>query len=177
MTNKTIKGFLPKNWGPHAWMMLHAIALAYPDNPTIQDKENYRSFYSGLKYILPCFKCRNNLKKHSAKVNINNYLTNSTTLHKWITTIHNMANSAYGGSQFTEEKSKKFHLSWLQDPSYVAISPITIDKNPMDTYEKRMIKVRPTKPESMSKTKMIGMCIAISVLIIIVHFIISRYFK
>ena len=176
MTDTNMKGFLPKNWGPHAWMMLHAVALSFPDKPTIQDKENYRTFFSSLKYILPCFKCRNNLKQHSRQVDINNFLKNSTTLHKWVTTMHNMANATYGGNQYTEEESKKYHLAWLKDANYVAIQPITIDEDPIDTYEKRKIRI-PSKSQGMSKSKMIGMCVAISVLIIIVHFIISRYFK
>jgi hypothetical protein len=177
MINNFEKGFLPKLWGPHAWMFLHSVALSYPDNPSVTDKENYRTFYSSLKYILPCFKCRNNLKKHIEKVNINNYLKDSNSLHKWITTMHNMANASYGGKQYTYEESKKYHLSWLTNQNYVAIPPITINEDPMDTYEKRKIKGGHTKSEGMSKMKMIGMCIAISVLIIIVHFIISRYFK
>ena len=90
--------------------------------------------------------------------------------------MHNMANATYGGTQYTEEESKKYHLAWLKDANYVAIPPITIDEDPMDTYEKRKIRI-PSKSQGMSKSKMIGMCVAISVLIIIVHFIISRYFK
>jgi hypothetical protein len=177
MTDTNMKGFLPKNWGPHAWMMLHAVALAFPNKPTIQDKENYRTFFSSLKYILPCFKCRNNLKQHTRKVDINNFLKNSSTLHKWVTTMHNMANASYGGTQYTEEESKKFHLTWLNDPNYTAIPPITIDEDPMDVYESRKIRVQSTKSQGMTKSQMIGMCIAISVLIIITHFVISRYFK
>lgn len=115
------KGFLPQNWGPFAWMMLHSVALGYPDNPTIEDKLNYKMFYSNIKNILPCITCRLNFRKHSEQLNIDNYLTNSYTLHEWVTKIHNITASTYNGKQASEEKSRKYHLNWLTDPNFIAI--------------------------------------------------------
>lgn len=115
------KGFLPENWGPFAWMTLHAVALGYPDNPTIEDKLNYKMFYSNIQNILPCIKCRVNLKKHTKEINIDNYLTNSYKLHEWVTKIHNLSASTYNGRQVSEKISRNFHLNWLQDPNFIAL--------------------------------------------------------
>lgn len=143
------KGFLPQNWGPFAWMMLHSVALGYPDNPTIEDKLNYKMFYSNLKNILPCITCRINLKKHSEKINIDNYLTNSYTLHEWVTKMHNMAASTYGGKQVSEEKSRKYHLNWLTDPNFIAID----DKNSIFNKKLDNLKKKEETCESQCELK------------------------
>ena len=39
----------PEVWGPGAWLFLHTISLNYPTNPTYEDKENYKTFFTSLK--------------------------------------------------------------------------------------------------------------------------------
>ena len=34
-----------KVWGPHAWKFLHTITLNYPENPTDQNKADYKHFF------------------------------------------------------------------------------------------------------------------------------------
>ena len=58
----------PKIWGEHAWIFLHTITLNFPENPTFEDKHNYKTFFESLKYILPCPTCREHYKE-----NINKY--------------------------------------------------------------------------------------------------------
>ena len=53
-----------KDWGPGAWSFIHYVALAYPENPTGEDKENYKMFYANLINVLPCQKCALNYQKH-----------------------------------------------------------------------------------------------------------------
>jgi hypothetical protein len=36
-------------WGKHVWKALHYIAMGYPDNPTDQQKKDYKKFYTLLK--------------------------------------------------------------------------------------------------------------------------------
>ena len=33
-----------KIWGPHAWIFLHSITMAYPENPTDNDKKYMKIF-------------------------------------------------------------------------------------------------------------------------------------
>ena len=66
-TNKDFNsndGMLTSVWGPVMWHMLHTISFNYPVNPTEKDKKNYYKFFKGLSNILPCGKCRDNLKKN-----------------------------------------------------------------------------------------------------------------
>ena len=46
---------------------LHIISFNYPVNPTKEDKKNYKKFIFGLKDILPCKYCRDNLKENFTK--------------------------------------------------------------------------------------------------------------
>ena len=55
-------GMLTKIWGPSLWHFLHVMSFNYPVNPSKEDKENYRNFLCNLRHVLPCGKCRKNLK-------------------------------------------------------------------------------------------------------------------
>jgi hypothetical protein len=61
-------GMLTTIWGPGMWHSLHTISFNYPVKPTCDDKRNYRNFILNLEYILPCGKCRKNLKKNFKKL-------------------------------------------------------------------------------------------------------------
>lgn len=82
----------PKIWGPHGWKFLHYVSLGYPDNPTEEDKRNYKDFFTSLRYVLPCEKCAQNYKHNLAKYPIDNHLHNRDTLFKWAIDVHNEVN-------------------------------------------------------------------------------------
>jgi len=46
-----------KTWGPYGWKFMHMVALAYPNSPTNEDKENYKTFFTILGNVLPCQLC------------------------------------------------------------------------------------------------------------------------
>ena len=52
----------PEIWGPHAWIFLHSVTLAYPENPTNIDKKNFELFFNSMQPIIPCQKCSNHYK-------------------------------------------------------------------------------------------------------------------
>ena len=52
----------PKSWGPHFWFMMRCIAHNYGEYPSSSEKRVTEDFYTNLKYLLPCNKC----KKHYA---------------------------------------------------------------------------------------------------------------
>lgn len=54
----------PALWGPKYWAMLHAAADAAPpeDEITKEEQEAFEKLLDALPYILPCTKCRENLK-------------------------------------------------------------------------------------------------------------------
>jgi hypothetical protein len=55
-------------WGPSTWHMLHTMSFNYPVSPTCDEKKQYRNFILSLKHVLPCGKCRENLKKNLIKL-------------------------------------------------------------------------------------------------------------
>ena len=57
-------GMLTTVWGPGIWHYLHTMSFNYPVNPTQEEKRHYRDFVLGLRYVLPCGKCRKNLVKN-----------------------------------------------------------------------------------------------------------------
>ena len=64
----------PEIWGPHAWQFLHSITLSYPDNPTLEDKNNHAQFFNSLKDILPCQKCQDHFTQNLQENPVENYV-------------------------------------------------------------------------------------------------------
>lgn len=80
----------PDLWGPKMWYSLHTITFYYPDNPTIEEKNNFFNFFYSLQYVIPCTKCRNHYKELLLKKPIN--VNSKTELSKWLIDIHNEVN-------------------------------------------------------------------------------------
>ena len=77
-------------WGPPAWLFLHTITLNYPDNPTLEDKDNFRIFFNSLKNVLPCDKCKDHYAQNIIETPIQ--LDSKKDLVKWLIEIHNKVN-------------------------------------------------------------------------------------
>ena len=56
-------GMLTTVWGPGMWHYLHTMSFNYPVRPTCDEKRHYQSFVLNLQHVLPCGKCRRNLRK------------------------------------------------------------------------------------------------------------------
>jgi hypothetical protein len=61
-------GMLTTVWGPSMWHYLHTMSFNYPNHPTEENKKHYRDFILNLENVLPCGKCRKNLKKNFKKL-------------------------------------------------------------------------------------------------------------
>lgn len=97
----------PDVWGPHGWKFLHFVALAYPNEPTEENKKNYKQFFELLQYMLPCSLCANNYKDH-----INNdfplndeVLKNKDNFVKWTIDIHNLVNEQTGKKKLSYDEA------------------------------------------------------------------------
>jgi hypothetical protein len=83
----------PKIWGPSAWLFLHSITLAYPNNPSYDDMNNYRQFFESIKYVLPCDSCKEHFKENLQKYPLTDRILESKDLLcKWLIDIHNSVN-------------------------------------------------------------------------------------
>lgn len=106
----------PRVWGPPAWTFLHSVTLAYPDNPTVTDKENYKNFFNNLQPVLPCLKCSNNYLTHIQEDPVENHLTDKETLVKWLIEMHNKVNRLYdkpevGYDKMLDQYKKLYSIS------------------------------------------------------------------
>ena len=83
----------PEIWGPHGWKFIHYIAFAYPIEPTENDKQKYKTFFSILGSVLPCSICKEhyeeNLKKYPLTDTV---LKNKINLTLWTIDLHNEVN-------------------------------------------------------------------------------------
>ena len=80
----------PKQWGPHTWAFLHAIADGAPENPTPDEYIAYSAVFDALPTILSCQKCRQHAKERLDKFPIS-YL-NRSDLRRSLWKFHNDVN-------------------------------------------------------------------------------------
>jgi hypothetical protein len=86
-------GMLTTVWGPGMWHYLHTMSFNYPVNPTNADKQNYRNFMLQLKYVLPCGKCRKNLRRNYVKLPlIMKHMESRATFSKYVYDLHELVN-------------------------------------------------------------------------------------
>lgn len=92
----------PEIWGPKAWFFLYSVALAYPEEPTKEDKQNYYIFLTSLKYVLPCPTCRIHFIENLEKYPLNDdILSSKKELFKWILNIQNEVREKNGKKRRT----------------------------------------------------------------------------
>lgn len=101
----------PSIWGPHGWKFLHYVSLGYPNNPTEEDKRNYKNFYTSLQHILPCAKCAHNYSHNLKQYPIDNHLGSRDTLIRWVIDIHNKVNTETGKKEYTYEEALSLYTS------------------------------------------------------------------
>jgi hypothetical protein len=83
-------GYSPQMWGRQAWHFIHMVALSYPENPTDEDKKNYRKFFKSLEHTLPCPICSDHFRENMEKIPIN--LDSRENLFRWTVDMHNEVN-------------------------------------------------------------------------------------
>jgi hypothetical protein len=86
-------GMLTTVWGPSAWHFIHTVSFNYPNNPTLQQKKQYKNFITNLVHILPCGHCRtnlkNNLKAHPLTMND---MKNRDSYSRYVYNLHEIVN-------------------------------------------------------------------------------------
>lgn len=81
-----------KEWGPHGWIFLHAIAFNYPEQPTLQQKQSYATFFHSIGQVLPCIYCRDSFQQFLREYPIEPYLNSRAQVSYWLYMIHNLVN-------------------------------------------------------------------------------------
>ena len=86
-------GMLTAVWGPGMWHYLHTMSFNYPVRPTCDEKRHYRDFMLSLQYVLPCGKCRKNLRKNYTKLPLKyRDLESRATFSKYVYRLHELVN-------------------------------------------------------------------------------------
>lgn len=90
-------GILTSIWGPSLWHSLHSISFNYPINPSPQNKKDYRDFVLNLQNVLPCGKCRENLKKNFKTLPLTmDKMKNRDAFSRYIYELHEVINTMLG---------------------------------------------------------------------------------
>ena len=90
-------GMLTSVWGPGLWHYLHTMSFNYPNSPTKEDKHHYRDFVLSLRHVLPCGKCRENLKKNFKTLPLKmKHMKNRETFSKYVYDLHETINKMLG---------------------------------------------------------------------------------
>jgi hypothetical protein len=101
----------PLLWGSHGWKFMHYITMCYPKNPTYEQKEHMRNFFSSVQNILPCATCKENFKKKIKIRPLNDeVLSSNDTLVKWLVDIHNDVNKTLGKKVVKYSELKKMYF-------------------------------------------------------------------
>ncbi len=93
-------GIGPKYWGSSMWNAIGAIALAYPETPTLKEQLDITIFLNSLQNVLPCEICREHYKENLEKYPLSHAVSSQSNLIKWIIDIRNTIN---------EQKGKKIY--------------------------------------------------------------------
>ena len=85
----------PDKFGPSLWQGLHYITLGYPNNPTNEQKEKYKTFFTVLQDTIPCSICANHYAENIKILPLTDkVLENKENLVRWLIDIHNIVNKS-----------------------------------------------------------------------------------
>ena len=103
----------PTVWGKYQWTAIHFTALGYPKNPTENQKKVFFTYFNKiLPEILPCFKCREHLKKTLKEEHpiTDKDLVDADTLFAWTVALHNVVNKRLNKPEITLAEAKNIYM-------------------------------------------------------------------
>jgi hypothetical protein len=123
--------FTPDKWGPPAWKTIHVFAMAYPTNPNLTDKQNYKKFFYSLGNVIPCSICREHYLNHLENIPItDDVLSSRLKLLYWTIDLHNAVNKLNGKPTYDYETAIEL-IKQNQECSLITSAPtpqVNIDR-------------------------------------------------
>lgn len=84
----------PNLWGPSCWKFIHYLTMAYPDNPSHEEKQAIKNFIYSLGKVLPCENCRVHFAMNLENFPLTeNVLSSKYNLINWAREVHNEVNT------------------------------------------------------------------------------------
>lgn len=90
-------------WGPLLWESINTIVREYPENPTAEDRQNFKLFFQSLGDVLPCPECRKHYAGHLKNMSLDDAVNSRDSLINFIIDLHNEVNKATGKSVMKRE--------------------------------------------------------------------------
>lgn len=126
---------LPSYWGPPAWILLHAITLDYPLEPTELDKEHYKTFFLLLQYVLPCQDCSNHFVKNLLINPLSKALESRNNFVIWLIKMHNIVNEQTNkpilpireALKLIQARQQNAMTYYWEEPGWIFLHAITIE--------------------------------------------------
>jgi hypothetical protein len=99
-----------RSWGPAGWTFLHVMSWTYPEEPSLQDREDMFIFLHAFAKVLPCARCR----KHWSKLlsaalpsSSSQHLFSRENLAFFLVDAHNDVNRKLGKSVVTHDEARR----------------------------------------------------------------------
>lgn len=123
MPYPSLQNIAPHVWGPHGWKFMHAVALAYPETPSVEEKQAALQFFSSLEYLLPCESCKQNFRKEIQMFPLKPALVSKQKLNEWLTEVHNSVNKRLKKTVMTPEQVLEYVFSETAATSSPELAP------------------------------------------------------
>ena len=88
-------GLITKLWGPAGWEFAHAATYGYPLEPTDEEKQWYKTFFTSFGHVLPCRFCRESYQQfiQSGETALtDDDLKSREALTSWLKRVHDAVN-------------------------------------------------------------------------------------
>lgn len=134
-------GMLTSVWGPSMWHYLHTMSFNYPVHPSKEDKTHYLNFIYSLKWVLPCGKCRKNLRKNFQKLPLKmSHMESRASFSKYVYDLHELINTMLGKKsaltyEMVRERYEHFRARCVRDLNAIRFKSRILNKTMKKQYK------------------------------------------
>jgi len=152
-------------WGPKGWFFLDSIILSYPLNPSFDDKKRFKEFFTLVKEMLPCAKCRQHYGDFVSKFPLNDeILSSKNKFINWFLKLHNNIRLNF---QDKSEITLKDYYTYYSKYAELDINPVTTE----------IKSITPNVENFIGIPSYISLIAWVSIGIILILFVMLRHIK
>lgn len=106
----------PEKWGPRTWAYMHEKSLAFPENPTEEEKNRWRQWVTTVASNIDCPTCSEHMLKE-IDTGVEQAMVNKATFVTWLIDVHNRVNAKAGKRELSYEESLRAMLNPWSRPA------------------------------------------------------------